>query len=205
MDEIPCKPCFVVANMASLQHPAPVDSEGHSRVYGVRSAADEGIHDIKEVLNLQIGNAEGGSAGPWIDMDASAVNGCRPKDALGGGPGVVIVHLIDQTLVSENVQSNEDEGPLPMSPLDVNILAVHEAQVCCPEEILRCPVTGSPGPNTASALAYADGTIEVSDQGRISLSGINGQCIGWCNGGCWKVEVDEAQGAQIRPPRNRTR
>jgi hypothetical protein len=81
------------------------------------------------ILEFQIAHVERRPAGSRFDMNAIARDCDRPKQTVGLYARVEIMNLIDQSLVSEYIQSYEGERALVMLATDIDILPVKKAHI----------------------------------------------------------------------------
>ena len=102
------------------------------------------------------------------------------------------MNLIDQSLVSENVQSYKGERALVMPAADIDVLPVKKAHIRIP--VLRALAAC---PDAAEHLGHADFSVEVGDRRGISSPTLNGVRTEWIRGR--EIEVKKAETVNRRP------
>ena len=91
----------------------------------------------------------------------------RPADA-----GVEVVNLIDQSLVSEDIQSDEGERAVVVMSIYADVFARHEANIGGPEE--GCLVDAACACSRAAGeVTDADEAVEVGDRRGIALAALD--------------------------------
>src|SRR5262245_6171442 len=173
---------------------APIDIERNHRLNG--GTIEERVADISVVLDLEVGDMDGGRPAAEVHFHASAVDRYSPEQAALFGAGIEVVNLGRQTDVREDVQSDEGECALPVAAIEADVLAVHEANVRLPEQ----PAVGLVLAGTRSPLADSDEPIEIGDQRRIASTALD-RVRGADRVCCGEVEVKETERAELRPAR----
>ena len=122
----------LVADVQPLLYTTPAHIQGNAR--GYLCSPYQGINDVAIIINVKVRKMERGFPRARINAHVVPMNARYPKEAVRGDARVEIVYLIDQTLVSEEVQSEEGKGALTVLPIYSNVLAFHETHVRCPEQ-----------------------------------------------------------------------
>jgi len=185
-----------VSELDACVDAAPIDVERHRCLNG--GTIEERVADISVVLDLEVGDMHGGRPAAEVHFHASAVDRYSPEQAALFGAGIEIVNLGRQTDIREDVQSNEGERALPVTAIEADVLAVHEANVRLPEQ----RAVGLVLARTRSPLADSDEPIEIGDQRRIASAALDRvRGADWVC--CREVEVKETERPDLCPARNR--
>jgi hypothetical protein len=165
------EPVRLVTDLHSILDAAPTDVEGG--IGGDRGAAQQSVHNIMVVLNLQVTEVHRSFCLIEVNFDAVIGDAYRPEQAARGDTRVEVVDLIrrgQRPLIE--VQSDEAEGGSMLFSVHSNVDSLHETGVCVEEE--RSGVTSTGICSCASPLNFCntDKAVKIGDGRRLgAMSG----------------------------------